>query len=71
MKDLTEKVNKSGPSFYLRFLRFIEKITRKKFLIRLFLIIFIIFVIFFPSNFGELVGNWYYNITNSFMKSLK
>jgi len=71
MKDLTKEDRKSGPSLYLRFLRFLEKITKKKFLIKLAISAVLFFIIFFPSATGDVIGSWYNKLVNSFIEAAK
>jgi len=66
MKDLTPKDRIPKPSLYFRFLRFIEKITKKKTLIRFSIITLILFILFFPNLTGKIIGNWYNEITTAF-----
>lgn len=71
MKDLTENKVKSGPSRYLRFLRFIEKVTKKKFLLKVLFYGSLFFLIFFPAFTGDVVGSWLYKLISSFSNALK
>jgi len=66
MKDLTEKDKKGGYSSYFKFLRFIEKITKKSFLIKLGIFTIFFIVIFFPTQTGDLLGTWYHKLTQAF-----
>lgn len=67
MKDLTQEGKKTGPSLYLRFLRFVEKVTKKKFLIKLGIFLVIFSVIFFPETVGNLIGTWFKKLTQAFI----
>ena len=73
MRNLTENNNKGPrrPSLYFRFLRFIEKITKKKFLIKFSIVTISLLVIFFPALIGETIGIWYYKFTQAFIESTK
>ena len=69
MKDLTEKNNDKGPSLYLRSLRFIEKITSKKFIIKLCVFTILVTIILFPAQIGDVIGTWYHELTNAFIEA--
>jgi hypothetical protein len=74
MKDLTKEDRYQGPSLYLRFLRLIEKISKKKFWLRLGLYLLIgfgLYIIFFPAHAGDTIGTWYHNLTESFSNANK
>lgn len=71
MKDLTENNVKKGPSSYLRFLRFVEKVTKKKFLLKVLLYSSLFFLIFFPSFTGDLIGSWLDKLVSAFSNALK
>jgi len=66
MKDLTGNNGNVGPSFYLRFLRFLDKILKKKNLIKITIITVILLIAFNPGKIGKFTGKWYKELVESF-----